>query len=116
MSQDNPTTPGIDDLHFADALWNRLVSCSRDELRVIDRVLQGLERGRAVYGPLNVNTDPRDFEREAAEEFRDALVYLSAAAVALDDRRHAAGINLLCRQCGALKSGLDELAANGGDS
>lgn len=60
---------------------------SLDELRVVDQVLAGLERGADDYGPLDLARDQRDFGKEAAEELRDCLVYLAARAVAENDRR-----------------------------
>ena len=60
----------------------RLGACSPDELRVIDQVLSGLERGRDVYGPLDVAADARDFSLEASDELRDCLVYLAAHHIA----------------------------------
>ena len=44
-------------------------------------VAQGLDEGRAVYGPLDLATDQRDLLGEAAAELRDACVYLAAAIV-----------------------------------
>ena len=64
----------------------RLRECSDDELRVIDRVLVGIETGRIAYGPLNVNGDSRGWKREAAMELRDFLFYAAASEVARDAR------------------------------
>jgi hypothetical protein len=60
---------------------------SEDELRVVDDVLSGLERGAEMYGALNLATDLRDFREEAAQESRDLLVYNSAENVARQHRR-----------------------------
>jgi len=65
----------------------RLAMCSPDELRVMDRVLAGLERGRDVYGPLDLSTDKRAWRDEGAAELRDLLVYLAAAEIAQWDAR-----------------------------
>jgi hypothetical protein len=65
----------------------RLGACSHDELRVLDRVLAGLETGREVYGPMDIARDPRSFLNEAAQEARDLLVYLAAHEVAKWDAR-----------------------------
>lgn len=65
----------------------RLAHCSRDELRVISRVLDGIEIGRKIYGPMMLANDCRDFRREAAMEARDLLVYLAAHSVAEDHAR-----------------------------
>ena len=58
---------------------------SVDELRVIDSILSGLERGADVYGPLDLATDPRDWQMELAEERRDALIYRSCALLSKRD-------------------------------
>lgn len=63
----------------------RLLACSHDELRVIDRVLSGIELGRESYGPLDLSTDARLMKREAAMELRDFLFYAAAIEVARDD-------------------------------
>lgn len=60
----------------------RLCECSHDEIRVIDRVLQGVEQGREDYGPLDLRSDHRLFDREAEQELRDTLFYLAAQYVA----------------------------------
>jgi hypothetical protein len=68
------------------ALAARSASCSDDELRVLDRVLAGIEQGRSAYGPLNVSRDARGWSREAAMELRDFLFYAAASEVARDAR------------------------------
>lgn len=54
-----------------------------DELEVVEKVADGLVRGRAVYGPLEVATDGRDLAGEAAAELRDAMVYAAAGLLRL---------------------------------
>lgn len=51
-----------------------------------DAVEAGLAAGRAVYGPLDLESDPRDFRQEAVEELRDAVVYLGALIVQAERR------------------------------
>lgn len=58
---------------------------SVDELRVVAWVLAGLELGAKAYGPLTVDTDPRNFLRERAMECRDLLFYSAAQAIAKHD-------------------------------
>ena len=58
--------------------WHRL---GRDEREIIIEVAEGLASGRILYGELNLETDDRDFAREAMEEVRDALVYAAAALI-----------------------------------
>jgi hypothetical protein len=65
----------------------RLGACSHDELRVLDRVLSGLEDGRHVYGPLDISRDPRSYINEAAMECRDLVAYLAMHEVAQHDYR-----------------------------
>jgi len=62
-------------------------SRSRDELRVIDRVLSGLEQGAEIYGALDLARDERDFGVEGEQELRDFLVYAAAREIAAIDRR-----------------------------
>lgn len=61
---------------------SRLADCSPDELRVVEQLLDGLERGRAVYGMLELASDNRDWLAEARAELRDCLFYLCAYHVA----------------------------------
>lgn len=49
-----------------------------DEIDVVEMVIDGLVRGRAVYGELQVAIDNRDLAGEAAAELRDALIYSAA--------------------------------------
>ena len=74
---------------FAHQLCARICNAARtfDELRVVDDLLSGLERGAEVYGPLDLASDGRDFREEAAQEARDLLVYVSAENVARQHRR-----------------------------
>jgi hypothetical protein len=60
-----------------------------DELAVLEMVAQGLARGRAVYGELDVVRDRRDFRAEAGEELRDAMVYLGSELI----RMHRRGVD-----------------------
>jgi hypothetical protein len=48
---------------------------SVDELRVVQFVVDGLQRGRDVYGPLDLATDKRDLRNEARAEARDLIIY-----------------------------------------
>lgn len=58
-----------------------LTELGEDELAVLAEVAAGLVAGRGAYGELRLAADRRDFEREALDEVRDALVYLGAAIV-----------------------------------
>jgi hypothetical protein len=62
-----------------------------DEAHIVTDVDEALTRrltaGRAVYGPLDLATDTRDFVEEAWEEGIDLLVYLAAARRVRDGLR-----------------------------
>ena len=60
-----------------------LAQLGPDELDVVLVVVEGLARGRAIYGELDLAADRRDFRREAGEEVRDAIVYFGAELVRL---------------------------------
>ncbi len=66
----------------------RLRMCSHDELRVVDVILERIMKvGRESYLPLDLARDDRDWSKEAADEFADALFYMAAHQVATSDRR-----------------------------
>src|SRR5438105_3719937 len=69
------------------SLCARLEAASHDELRVIDRLYQRLEKGRGAYGPLNLAVDGRDWRHEQAEEREDQLIYGAFYDVAEHARR-----------------------------
>ncbi len=46
-----------------------------DELRVLHQIALRLQKGRRIYGALDVATDVRDFRIEGREELEDFLVY-----------------------------------------
>lgn len=60
------------------AITDRIEALSPDERAVVLDLLDGLERGRLVYGPLEIDADRRDFADEARQEARDWLVYTIA--------------------------------------
>lgn len=63
----------------------RIAKLNPDELAVIESalsdLLDGLEKGRALYGPLDLATNERDFLREAREEQRDGMLYTAMESV-----------------------------------
>lgn len=67
MSPDEDKLLAIADTHLAE--------CPA-EMR--EYVRAGLEKGRVVYGELDLSRDERDFPREAVDELRDTVVYLCA--------------------------------------
>jgi hypothetical protein len=74
----------FDRTQLARRIVERLDACSVDELRVVDRVLDGIDTGRQLYGPLDISTRPRNWKRESAMEMRDYLFYCAAHLVAED--------------------------------
>jgi len=54
---------------------------NEDELEVLAEVAQGLLRGQDQYGPLDLDRDGRDFQRETLDEVRDGLVYVGVQLV-----------------------------------
>lgn len=87
---------------------------SFDELRVIDRVLQGIERGADEYGPLDIARDGRIWDREAEQELRDLLFYLAAQFIAARDierdRIEAEHYEAIASTPTPIEAGLAELA------
>ena len=49
-----------------------------DELDLLEHIARRLVMGGRTYGPLNLETDNRDWDREAEEELVDAMVYRTA--------------------------------------
>ena len=63
-----------------DTLDHAVARLGPDEVFVLARIAERLVTGSAVYGPLQLATDLRDFRTtEAREELEDALVYLACA-------------------------------------
>jgi len=60
-----------------------------DELAVLERVGEGLARGRAIYGELDIAADRRNFVNEGIEELRDLLVYFGAGLLKLERSRRS---------------------------
>jgi hypothetical protein len=70
----------VERLRLYRSITKQLESASLDELRVIAFVVERLcMLGHAAYGPLDLRTDKRDFDRELDEEIVDALVYVACA-------------------------------------
>lgn len=55
-------------------IWDAL---GEDERQVLFSIARRLEKGRQQYGELVMSLDPRNWEREAHEEYLDATVYLA---------------------------------------
>ena len=71
-----------------DQIVEQLACMNGDELLVMRTIAAGiLGKGRSKYGPLNLAIDPRDFDREAAEEARDLLAYGAMKLVAAQARK-----------------------------
>lgn len=56
-----------------------LAEWTDDELDVMGVGWDRMNRSRVVYGPLDLETDERDFDAEAAEEAADRLAYRAMA-------------------------------------
>jgi hypothetical protein len=52
-----------------------------DEREVLLSVAKRLAMGREVYGPLSIEHDPREWRREAHEEFLDGAIYLACETI-----------------------------------
>lgn len=52
-----------------------------DELELLAHIARRLVMGARQYGALSLDTDDRDWNREAEEELADAMVYRAARSV-----------------------------------
>ena len=73
VSNDHGTTRSLSP--WARGIASRMESFSPDEKLVIERIVQGIEKGREVYGPMFLDRDGRDLVAEADDEARDWLIY-----------------------------------------
>lgn len=62
-------------LAWAAGIAARIAEFSPDERRVLERIVQGIEKGREVYGPMDLANETRDLIAEADDECRDWLIY-----------------------------------------
>lgn len=69
------------------SMMERFERLGRDEREILLDLMARLEMGQELYGDLNIDRDPRDWEREAYEEELDGMVYLSIGGI---KRRRAA--------------------------
>lgn len=58
-----------------------------DELRVLGVIASRMVKARPQYGELDLDSDPRDFRVEGAEELADFVAYFAMREVAAMDRR-----------------------------
>ena len=58
-------------------------------------VAEGILRGCVKYGPLEVETDKRNFIKEALEEMRDGFVYTGAAILQKDTPARRAALEAI---------------------
>lgn len=88
--------------HFLRKMAEYTLDASPDELLVLATIAERMHQGRLEYGPLNIAADDRDWEREAANEASDLLVYRTVTKLArrasaetlpppVDDRAVAVG-------------------------
>ncbi len=59
----------------------RIAEFSPDERRVLERIVEGIEKGRAVYGPMDLANEKRDLAAEASDELRDFAIYVAMLRV-----------------------------------
>ncbi len=64
-----------------DRILASLAALGDDEAEVLALVAERLVAGRAVYGPLQLATDRRDFRHEALLELADGCAYLAMGIV-----------------------------------
>ncbi len=64
-----------------DRILAALDALGSDECEVVALVAERLVAGRAVYGPLQLATDRRDFRHEALLELADGCAYLAMGIV-----------------------------------
>jgi hypothetical protein len=104
------------------SIRSRLGPLSHDELRVMDKVLEGLEAGVEPYGRLDLSSDRRDLRNERAQETRDWITYTMMIEVAADARRRdriarfksaVLGLNKTGADCTDCAAPVDELHADG---
>ena len=76
----------VDAIRLLDSLKQRLLSCSVDEIRVVDVFLKRLEMGRKEYGPLDLSK-PRDWRLEKAQERFDGEFYEACDVLVKEDER-----------------------------
>jgi hypothetical protein len=76
-----------------DALKARLklatILLNRDELEVVVWLAERLADGATRYGPLGLDGDPRNFQKEAGEEAIDGLAYLAMESIRVTRRAKA---------------------------
>ncbi len=70
-----------DRAHLLADMLGRLAALNVDELLAIDYLVAKLEAGRRKHGPLELDTDSRDWFEEAAQESADREHYKAFAAI-----------------------------------
>lgn len=58
-----------------------------DEIRVVEAVIARIRLGMERYGPLDIARNPKDWRKEASEEFLDGAIYLAMQAIRERDTR-----------------------------
>lgn len=75
------------DLYELDRLEEIAERLGSDEIEVLIQIANRILTGQEAYGAFDLDTDPRDFDGEAAEEAQDALVYLAAGKIRASRQR-----------------------------
>lgn len=55
------------------------IDASPDHLRVLVAIAERMARGNRDYGPLDIATNPRNWDTEMREELLDCIVYATIA-------------------------------------
>ena len=79
-----------------------------DELRVLVLIAERLARGRSQYGKLRIESDSRDWSREAREEALDLCVYSAIHSLSGQRWHTAEALARTQARCGEL---LEEVRA-----
>ncbi len=72
----------------ADEFAIRYSELSDDEQEILSEFMRRIEMGSEQYGPLDIDSDPRDFNEEEAQEQYDRVFYRLAEVI----RRRRDGI------------------------
>jgi hypothetical protein len=87
--RDGEARPSVNEPH-TDALVRsiaaRLIPLGRDVIEAFDDLLVRVERGAEQYGVLDLANNPRDWDREAYEEWCDLQWYQAFARLASKNR------------------------------
>jgi hypothetical protein len=67
-------------------LMEQIEKLEGDEIAIVEKLVNRIQQGRAVYGPWRVADDVRKYPREALDEVLDVLHYCAAELVRYEKR------------------------------